>query len=54
MILNFFYDQFEEKKIKLHFNEFMIEFHDFVFEKKKKKKKIYSINLLKFKIKSFN
>ena len=36
MILNFFFNQLSEKKLRLHFNEFMIEFHNFVFENKKK------------------
>ena len=40
MILNFFFDHIKEKKLRLHFNEFMLSFHDFVHEKKKKKKKI--------------
>ena len=36
MILNFFFNQLKEKKIRLHFNEFMINFHNFVYEKKSK------------------
>ena len=36
MILNFFFEELAEKKRRLHFNEFMIEFHDFIFENKKK------------------
>ncbi len=36
MILNFFFDQLKEKKLRLHFNEFMLSFHDFVHEKKEK------------------
>ena len=36
MILNFFFEELTEKKKRLHFNEFMIEFHDFIFENKKK------------------
>ncbi len=40
MILNFFFKKINEKKIRLHFNEFMIEFHDFVFENKDKNRKI--------------
>ncbi len=35
MILNFFFDQIKEKKLRLHFNEFMIKFHNFIFKKKK-------------------
>ena len=36
MILNFFFDHLKEKKLRLHFNEFMLSFHDFVHEKKDK------------------
>ena len=38
MILNFFYENLRCKKKRLHFNEFMISFHDFVFQNKKDKK----------------
>jgi cell division protein ZapE len=38
MILNFFYENLKIKKKRLHFNEFMISFHDFVFENKRNKK----------------
>ena len=38
MILNFFYENVRFKKRRLHFNEFMIGFHDFVFQNKKGKK----------------
>ncbi len=34
MILNFFFELIKEKKLRLHFNEFMLNFHDFVFENK--------------------
>ena len=34
MILNFFFNQLQEKKLRLHFNEFMINFHNFVFKNK--------------------
>ena len=34
MILNFFFEKFKEKKLRLHFNEFMIEFHNFIFKNK--------------------
>ena len=34
MILNFFFDRLKEKKLRLHFNEFMLSFHDFVHKKK--------------------
>ena len=36
MILNFFFNNISEKKIRLHFNEFMIKFHDFIFKNKDK------------------
>ena len=36
MLLNFFFNQIEEKKLRLHFNEFMIGFHDFIFQIKDK------------------
>ena len=36
MILNFFFENLKEKKSRLHFNEFMIKFHDFIFENKNK------------------
>ena len=36
MILNFFFDLVEEKKLRLHFNEFMLSFHDFVHQRKEK------------------
>ena len=34
MILNFFFNHLKEKRLKLHFNEFMLSFHDFVHKKK--------------------
>ncbi len=37
MILNFFFENINEKKLRLHFNEFMIKFHNFIFENKNKK-----------------
>ena len=37
MIMNFFYNQINEKKKKLHFNEFMLNFHDFIHERKDRK-----------------
>ena len=46
MILNFFFENLKFTKQRLHFNEFMISFHDFVFQNKKDKKKILLINLL--------
>ncbi len=36
MILNFFFDLVEKKKLRQHFNEFMLSFHDFVHERKEK------------------
>ena len=39
MILNFFFNELKEKKLRLHFNEFMINFHNFIFHTKDKKKK---------------
>ena len=36
MILNFFYNSLNEKKLRLHFNEFMIKFHDFVYNNRNK------------------
>ena len=38
MILNFFYENFNQTKHRLHFNEFMINFHDFIFYNKNNKK----------------
>ncbi len=51
MILNFFFDHFQKKKLRLHFNEFMLNFHDFVHEKKEKEENIIShfVNNLKLK-----
>jgi len=37
MILNFFFKEFDKNKVRLHFNEFMIEFHNFIFKNKNKK-----------------
>ena len=37
MILNFFYNNFDKTKQRFHFNEFMINFHDFVFKNKRNK-----------------
>ena len=37
MILDFFYDLVSQRKIRLHFNEFMLNFHDFVHENKNKR-----------------
>jgi len=38
MILNFFYENFNQTKKRLHFNEFMIDFHSFIFQNKDNKK----------------
>ena len=40
MILNFFFDNLKEKKLRLHFNEFMIKFHNFIFQNQDKEKGI--------------
>jgi len=37
MILNYFFETLNEKKLRLHFNEFMISFHNFMFANKNKK-----------------
>ena len=37
MIMDFFYKQISEKKTRLHFNEFMLNFHNFVHERKDEK-----------------
>ena len=42
MILNFFFEELKEKKLRLHFNEFMIKFHDFIFQIKDKENGIES------------
>ena len=39
MILNFFFDRLNQKKLRLHFNEFMINFHNFIFKNKNDHKK---------------
>ena len=39
MILNFFFNFVNVKKQRVHFNEFMINFHDFVHKKKQKSEK---------------
>lgn len=51
MILNFFFDHINEKKKRLHFNEFMLNFHDFVHEKKEKKEENF-VNLFVKNLKS--
>src|SRR5210317_348673 len=52
MILDFFFKQLEIKKTKVHFNEFMISFHDFMFNNDKKDKAIdFFVNNLRDKVK---
>ena len=36
MILNFFFDELEKKKLRKHFNEFMLDFYNFAHERKEK------------------
>ena len=36
MILNFFFDLLDKRKLRKHFNEFMLNFHDFAHERKEK------------------
>ncbi len=36
MILNFFFNELRNKKLRLHFNEFMIKFHNYIFQNKDK------------------
>jgi cell division protein ZapE len=38
MILNLFYENFNQTKQRFHFNEFMIGFHEFIFQNKNNKK----------------
>ena len=38
MLFDFFYNELDETKYRTHFNEFMINFHDFVFQNKENKK----------------
>tara|TARA_B100000003_G_scaffold71841_1_gene64426 strand:+ start:423 stop:1481 length:1059 start_codon:yes stop_codon:yes gene_type:complete len=53
MILNFFFDHIKEKKIRLHFNEFMINFHNFVHKKKEKKEEnVISLFVKNLKLKT--
>ena len=47
MILNFAYDMVKVNKMKSHFNEFMIKFHDFRHEKKDEKSIIQFVRELK-------
>ena len=49
MILNFVYDMVKVNKMKSHFNEFMIKFHDFRHEKKDEKSILQFVKDLKNK-----
>ena len=49
MILNFAYDIVKVNKMKIHFNEFMIKFHDFRHEKKDEKSILQFVKELKKK-----
>jgi cell division protein ZapE len=40
MLLNFYYNNLKFKKSKVHFNEFMVNFHDFIFNNNEKDKGI--------------
>ncbi len=51
MILNFFFERIDEKKLRQHFNEFMLDFHEFV-HKNKEKNEINVINQFVKNIKS--
>ncbi len=52
MILDFFFDQIKERKKRLHFNEFMLNFHNFVHERKdKNEKNIISLFVKDLKLK---
>ena len=52
MILNFFFDHLKEKKLRLHFNEFMLSFHDFVYQKKEKEQNIINQFVKNLKLRS--
>jgi len=49
MLLNFFYNKIEIKKLRSHFNEFMINFHNFRHEEKNDNSIISFVKLLKKK-----
>ncbi len=49
MIINFVYENINKKKMKIHFNEFMIKFHDFKFKKKNEKNIFQFVKELKKK-----
>ena len=50
MLINFAYENIKMKKMKIHFNEFMIKFHDFKHKKKKEKTILKFVKELKKKI----
>ena len=50
MILNYFFDTIDNNKQRLHFNEFMLEFHNFVHKRKNNEENI--INLFVKELKS--
>ena len=52
MILIFFFDHINKKKLKLHFNEFMLSFHDFVDKKKEKEENIINHFVKDLKLKA--
>ena len=47
MILNFFFDLINQDKKRLHFNEFMLEFHDYVHNRKDKNQENVVSNFVK-------
>jgi cell division protein ZapE len=49
MILNFFFENLKKRKLRLHFNEFMINFHNFIFQNKDKNGIDYFVKDLKSK-----
>ena len=49
MILDFFFNDIKETKQRLHFNEFMLNFHNFIHERKNKKDK----NVINLFVKDF-
>ena len=50
MLMNFAYNLFSDSKLRLHFNEFMINFHNFRHEQKKDNSIISFVKNLKKKI----
>jgi len=53
MIFNFFFEKIKEKKLRIHFNQFMLNFHNFVYEKKdKKEENIINLFVKDLKIKA--